>query len=321
MKGVYKFYQNDELIHEQENSLTISGRALLVKSLLGLIPSIGGSIAVGVDNTANPSPNSDNLIDLNSLSFAIAESPVNIATVGTANSRDALVFKTTLEDSAKYTIYEVGLYPEKFVDQITGFTDVLILNGESDDAWKVNISSTEYLLSDRIAETSGSRIVNTGSNYRIGDEAALVDASQTIYTTSFINNFSAYSQLDVFKIAGYASGSTTVTIKFMKSDATYYSKQWSIASSGYKILSVNKNDFTATIASGASLDWSDVVKISITAGSASFIFDGMKFDDADSLSTNYGLISRAALSTPLQKKAGEPLTIEYYLAVAFNEAT
>jgi hypothetical protein len=318
MKGIYKFYQNGELIHEQENSLTVVGRSLIIKSMLGLIPSVGGSLAVGVDGRANPTPE-NGLINLNNLYFAIAETPVELSSLGVnAGSKDALVFKGTISDSQKYLIYEVGLYPEKFEDQVTEFSDLLLFNGEVDDDWKVTISSTEFLLADRISESSGSRIIESG-NYRIGDKAALIDPSQTIYSTTFTNNFTTFGTQDIFKLAIYANGSTTATVKFMKTDGTFYSKQWTGLSTGYQILSCLKSELLPTYETGATLDWAEINKISVTAGSSSVIFDGMKFDRADVIDSNYGLISRASLSSPIQKKSGEPLTIEYYLALSFNE--
>ena len=34
MYGVYKFYLDDKLIHEEKNALTVAGRSIIVKSLL-----------------------------------------------------------------------------------------------------------------------------------------------------------------------------------------------------------------------------------------------------------------------------------------------
>ena len=60
-------------------------------------------------------------------------------------------------------------------------------------------------------------------------------------------------------------------------------------------------------------------KVTITMTTTGLVLDGIKFDDTDNVDINYGLISRTALATPIQKSAGEPITIEYYLVLGFNE--
>ena len=98
MRGFYRIYKGDTLVCEQNNSLTIVGRSLIIKSLLGLIPSVGGSIVIGVDGQSNPALNSDKLIDLNNMGFSIGQSPVQVSTLDRTDNVDALVFKTTIND-------------------------------------------------------------------------------------------------------------------------------------------------------------------------------------------------------------------------------
>lgn len=53
ISGVYKFYQNGELIGEAENSMTEVGRILAVKTIMGAIPNFATSMGIGVSSTAN----------------------------------------------------------------------------------------------------------------------------------------------------------------------------------------------------------------------------------------------------------------------------
>jgi hypothetical protein len=73
MRGFYKIYKGDKLVCQQDNALTIVGRSLILKSLLGLIPSVGGSIAIGVDGAANPALNANEL-----LNWSISSATCNI---------------------------------------------------------------------------------------------------------------------------------------------------------------------------------------------------------------------------------------------------
>lgn len=52
-QGKYKVYLDGKLVAEKENSITRAGRSIILKSLMGLIPNIGGSIQIGIDSTAN----------------------------------------------------------------------------------------------------------------------------------------------------------------------------------------------------------------------------------------------------------------------------
>ena len=312
MRGFYRIYKGDTLVCEQNNSLTIVGRSLIIKSLLGLIPSVGGSIVIGVDGQSNPALNSDKLIDLNNMGFSIGQSPVQVSTLDRTDNVDALVFKTTINDPLKYTIYEVGLYPESIQDQIVQFSDLLLFNGESDDGWTEG--STE--LSSKV---SGSRIISAdiaNGTYRIGNEAVYIDPGSTVFSTIFSKNFTEFSDKDLLKLAVDPTGTSgSLLIKFETDDSNYYSKTFTISSGGYQILSCTKDEILAT----GTPSWENINKISITMTTTGLVLDGIKFDDTDNIDVNYGLVSRTALGTPIQKSAGEPITIEYYLVLGFNQ--
>jgi hypothetical protein len=51
--GKYKVYLDGQLVAEKENSITKSGRQIILKSLMGQIPTIGASIQMGIGSSAN----------------------------------------------------------------------------------------------------------------------------------------------------------------------------------------------------------------------------------------------------------------------------
>jgi hypothetical protein len=312
MRGFYRIYKGDTLVCEQNNALTVVGRSLILKSLLGLIPSVGGSIAIGIDGGANPTLNANKLIDLNTMNFSIGQSPVQLATLNRTDNVDALVFKTTINDPLKYTIYEVGLYPESIQNQIVQFADLLLFNGESDDGWTEGVTELS-------SKTTGSRMISeniANATYRIGNEAVYIDSGSTVFSTVFSKNFTDFSDRDLLKLAVDPTGTSgSLLIKFETNDTNFYSKTFTISSGGYQILSCAKDQVLAT----GTPSWANINKISITMTSTGLVLDGIKFDDTDNVDVNYGLISRTALATPIQKSAGEPITIEYYLVLGFNE--
>lgn len=53
IEGVYKFFQDGKCIGEHKNNITETGRILAIKTIMGAVPSFGGSIHLGVDGSLN----------------------------------------------------------------------------------------------------------------------------------------------------------------------------------------------------------------------------------------------------------------------------
>ena len=47
------------------------------------------------------------------------------------------------------------------------------------------------------------------------------------------------------------------------------------------------------------------------------LFDGLRINDEDAFRTDYGLISRSVLSTPIVKTLGKQMVIEYRIGINF----
>mgnify|MGYP000850230325 CR=1 FL=1 len=108
--GTYKFYLDGEYIGEQKNSITKAGRVIILKAIMGILPTVGGEIHIGLDSTANGSPDADGLIPNNILGFDIASSPVKMSFLDNSGGFDAMVFKASFGSSSsqgeKYKIYK-----------------------------------------------------------------------------------------------------------------------------------------------------------------------------------------------------------------------
>ena len=316
MNGLYKFYVGDKLVLEQKNALTVNGRALILKSLLGLIPSIGGSVVIGVDDEANPSLNADNLIELHNMGFPVSNAQVSMTSLDATGSTDALIFKATFNDISKYVIREVGLYPStQDTEKINAIT-FLLYSGAGSDGWK---NSSGDLLED-ITTSGESQVIEsapTGTEFRIGSEAVLIKAGDTIDSTKVAQDLSLFGDKDILKIAAdSATTSTTLQIKFKVDGSNYYAKTFTFSAAEYQIFSCTKDELVAT----GSPTWDSITEVSLTTATGAVVLDGIRFDDADIVDPNYGLVSRAKLATAIDKNAGEPVTIEYYLTLGFNRS-
>ena len=91
MDGVYRFYLGEELIHEERNALTLTGRSIVIKSLLGIVPSFANSIAYGIGTSANVLSASSKLITNTSLNFEAGRAKVVGRSLSIENNNDLLV--------------------------------------------------------------------------------------------------------------------------------------------------------------------------------------------------------------------------------------
>lgn len=307
LTGTYKFYQNGELVAESENKLTETGRILALKTLMGAIPNIGGSIAVGIDSTANTT--SGVYATNKRLGFRVCSSPVISSNVSVADSTDVLVFKGRIDDPSSYRIYEVGLFSDPLPAGATTNKVEVLINFETSD----NLTD-----SDGSALSDNGRLISLddSSNFRNGETALQIDSGETVKSNNSISGLDTFNNTDLINIAYYAAASGSIDVTFY-TDASNYSKfRFSHASSGYKVASLEKGSTPQS--SSGTIDWASISYITFTANSGSIILDGIRFENADITDTNNGLVSRTVVSGGLQKYSGIPLDIEYYLRVDFN---
>ena len=117
--GTYKFILDGKVIAEQKNSLTVSGRSIAIKSLLGIIPNFAGVISYGIGNKKNTISASTNFIIDNNLQFEIGRTPVIGSSLELLNSTDILVYRGVIDSTSQYQIYEVGLFPGGITNVVT----------------------------------------------------------------------------------------------------------------------------------------------------------------------------------------------------------
>lgn len=324
MSGVFKFYQNGELIGEAENSLTQVGRILAIKTLMGAIPSFGTSIGVGVGEAANTM--SGNLATNYRLDFKVASTPVIGTNIDNDLNYDVLLFKGKLEDSLAYKIYEVGLFSDPLLIGGTGYKDELILGFENAD--NLALTNGTFLTDDSYADTTNIFLTGVthqtyGQLFRIGRRALVLNSSSAVITTNGFSGLDQYDDLDKLTLAFYATGTATVTVKFYTGTA-FRSYSFPATSSGYKVVSVDIGSSTSGQDSGGTeaFDWNNITKIQInrSSGTAAVVLDGLKIENVNLLDVNRGMVSRAVLpsGSPIVKLSNIPVDIEYSLRIGFN---
>jgi hypothetical protein len=314
IEGTYRFILNDEIICEQKNALTTMGRAIAIRSLLGIIPNFAGVISYGIGDEPNNINGSTNLIENNGMQFEIGRTPVIGSSLELSNSTDVLLYRGVIDSTSQYQIYEVGLFPGGISDTTSDVTGSTIFDFDRVDLFtKVGTASAGALV-----EATEARIGTQLFSLPETDGATSYISYQT--NNNILEEINRYTSFDTFRLAGMDlnSFSSSVYFRFYTDETNYFDYTFTTpAASGYFIVSAEKGSAIIT----GSPRWDSITSARIwqTSGSAMYL-DGLKIDFGSYLQdTLTGMISRAVLASPVRKPPGIPLTIEYSLSVGFNQ--
>lgn len=326
--GIYKIYLDGEYVGEQRNSITKAGRAIILKSLMGLIPTVGGEIHIGIDNTANGTPDSNGLIPNNILGFDVAAAPVRLSYLDNSGNFDAMVFKasfgTTATGGESYKIYELGLFPSSGSQNPASLKDTALFSGATSDLWK-NVDTALVINNAATAPSTSCYITSalTTYSFRVGDTALFIKGSETLNMSDSsklsANNLGLYSSVDTLSIAySKLTGNTpTITMKFETTVNDYYVGTFAVTGAQtYGI--INRTVQQMQDVKVGNPNWSNINKITITS-TTDVVIDAIRFNNIDAVDTVYGMVSRATLSSPIIKASNSVMDIEYYLSMGFNK--
>lgn len=332
IKGVYKVYKNGKLVLEKENQMTVAGRAIVLKALMGLIPSIGGNIQVGISSTANQAADSNGLIPDTRLGFSVASVPVRLAFLDNSQNYDSMVFRGTIPSNEEsYQIYELGIFPSKPGGEQT-FQQLALVSGSRTDGWKkdgVNVGDPNTTLPTVPTNSCFVSSAPTGftGGFRVGNEALFIKAADTLDISKSFNQFvsageNAFLADDYITVAYSKKSADTpaLTLKFLYNSDNYFYKTVTLpAGTTYGFLNILRSEFS--IYGTSTLTWANINGISAGVTGADLIIDAIRINDNDNLDTTYGMVSRTVLGSgnKITKSQGESLDIEYYLSFGFNK--
>jgi|694.fasta_scaffold03288_7 hypothetical protein len=330
MQGIYRIYKDGKLVAEKENQMTVAGRSIVLKALMGLIPSIGGNIQVGISSTANQTADSNGLIPDTRLGFSVSSIPVRLAFLDNSGNYDAMVFRGTIPSSADaFTIYELGIFPSN-PDEERAFSELSLVSGTSTDGW-LNNGQPIGPVSGNPVETSG--YVSTSptgftGGFRVGSTALYLKKDQTLRINKNFDQFTSSGQnafnIEDFISIAYSKKNTEtpkIILKFLYNDANYFSYEFTAASGHtYGFKDILRSAFSRF--GPSTLGWGNINAIEIKAEVADVIIDAIRINDNLNVDTTYGMVSRTVLGSEnvITKSASESLDIEYYLSFGFNKA-
>lgn len=312
--GIYRFYLGDELVSEQHNALTVAGRSIALKSLLGIIPGFAGYIAYGVGDSPNSYTSVSSLISNNTLDFEIGRAAVTGSSLRINNNVDTLVYSGVIDTPETFVIREVGLFPQSIKDADIGIYGSTVFNFNSVDVFSRSGTASGSVL-------VGNEAARIGTDFMyIPETSTSNDYLQYISTSDRLDYINKYSSQDNFRLAGYniAESSASVVFQFFVDNSNYFEFIFPTPSaSGYFVSKVNKGD---GVLNGIPA-WENVSYIRFFHNSASGLYlDGLRIDTGSYyISSVNGMISRAVLPSSVRKPPSIPMTIEYSLNVGFNQ--
>lgn len=310
--GEYLFYEDNKEVYRSKNLITKFGKRYLTQYLAGQSNTNLKSIALGVGSTAAT-------VNDTQLGFEFYKSPVSMSSIdiqtspSTGISTYGVVYKTTLPVDVAGIINEVGLFPTVSLSS-TDYASNSISTFEDNQSWTDSLGA--------YATSVTTPFPKIGASYlSIGSSSSQLKE----YFYNFNIDISGYSALDSLTVAYYQSDTNLdyIFVRAYDSNNNYYEIRFPGSGTiGYKINSLTLNNLYSSGFGSGTPDQSAIVKISVgtkakASGATTVLFDGLRINDEDSFRTDYGMISRSVLTTPITKSLGKQMVIEYRLGINF----
>jgi len=307
--------------------ITKFGKRFLTSYMAGNEQFASKELALGIGSTAPNAKGNDTKLDFEFYRLPVELSSFNILQTGVDGDGDpvfsySITYKSTIPQDISGVVSEIGLYPADRLS-FNSFDSKFITSFTNEFNW---FAGTEN-------PASQGNTQDANGNYtflsKVSDSMIKVDVTsgQTKeYVNSLISDdISGYSINDTISIA-YKKADNNVSkirVKFYSSDLAYYYVDFTPESGiGDKIQTLSLNDLFSNYTASPNLpDPSSITKIGVattaSGGNTTVYFDAIRINDEDTFDPSYGLISRSVLSTPLIKKPGRPVDIEYKLQLDF----
>jgi len=307
--------------------ITKFGKRFLTGYLSGNNSFSSKELAFGIGSTAPNSKGNDTKLDFEFYRIPVELSSFNVIQNGVDGDGDPIydyfvTYKSTIPQDVSGVISEIGLYPGGR-QSFNNFDSKFITSFTNEFNWFSGSSNP----------VSQTNTQDSNGNYtflsKVSDSMIRVDVAsgQTKeYVNSLISDdISGYSINDTIAIAykKVDNNVSNIRLKFYSSNLAYYYVDFIPESgTGDKIQTSSLNNLFSNYTASPNLpDPSSIIKIGVettaAGGATTVYFDAIRINDEDTFDPGYGLISRSVLPTPLIKKPGRPVDIEYKLQLGF----
>jgi hypothetical protein len=316
IKGTYIFYEDGKEICRSENIITKFGKRFLTNYLAGNADFEKKDMALGIASNLDYAVSASN----SRLGFEFYRLPVSYGSIdiqpdGSGGFNYSVIYKTTIPQDVAGIVKEIGLYPGARTS-VNNYDDKFISDFEDNTLWTLSSDGVTF------------PPIVTSNSPRIGKylvQMSTSGSSSSVQYNTLVNSLdlSGYSVNDTLTFAFYEADAnlSNIKIRFYSSATDYYEAQVSgDGSAGNRIKPValgtmlnnpvNNPDARAISKIG-------IVVTSDSGGACTVYMDGIRINDEDTFDPSYGLVSRSALATPLNKLAGRQVDVEYRLDLSF----
>jgi hypothetical protein len=307
--------------------ITKFGKRFLTSYLSGNNSFSLKELALGIGSIAPNAKGNDTRLNFEFYRLPVELASFDILQNGVDGDGDPIyeyfvTYKSTIPQDVSGVVSEIGLYPGDR-QSFNNFDSKFITSFTNEFNW---FSGTDNPTSQGNTQDSSGTYTFLS---KVSDSMIKVDVTSG-QTKEYINSLisddiSGYSINDTIAIA-YKKADNNVSkirVKFYSSDLAYYYVDFTPESgTGDKIQELSLNNLFSNYTASPNLpDPSSITKIGVattaTGGNTTVYFDAIRINDEDTFDPGYGLISRSVLSTPLIKKPGRPVDIEYKLQLDF----
>jgi hypothetical protein len=307
--------------------ITKFGKRFLTSYLSGNSAFASKELALGIGSTTPNAKGNDTRLNFEFYRLPVELSSFSILEAGVDGDGDPIynyfvTYKSTIPQDISGVVSEVGLYPGDR-QSFNNFDSKFITSFTNEFNW---FNGTDNPTSQGNTQDSNGTYTFLS---RVSDSMIKVDVTSG-QTKEYINSLisddiSGYSINDTISIAYKKSDNNVskIRVKFYSSDLAYYYVDFTPESgTGDKIQTLTLNNLFSNYTAAPNLpDPSSIIKIGVattaSGGNTTVYFDAIRINDEDTFDPGYGLISRSVLSTPLIKKPGRPVDIEYKLQLDF----
>jgi len=306
--------------------ITKFGKRFLIDYLSGSNSLPSKDMAFGIGSTTPNTKGKDTKLEFEFYRVPVEMSSIDISQTGVdADSEPifsyGIIYKTTIPEDISGVISEIALYPGRRTS-INSFDSQFISSFTNNFNW--SDGSLNPVLKANTQDSAGAYTFLS----KISDSMVQIDATTSAakeYVANDSYDLSGYSVNDTLVIAYKKADNnlSKIRIKFYSASQSYYYIDFTPTSgTGDKIQSLTLNNLFSNYTAAPNLpDPSSIIKIGVevtaSGGNTTAYFDGIRLNDEDTFDPSYGMISRSVLSTPLIKKPGRPVDIEYKLLLGF----
>jgi hypothetical protein len=306
--------------------ITKFGKRFLIDYLSGSSSLPSKDMAFGIGSTTPNIKGNDTRLEFEFYRLPVEMSSIDISQTGVDADNEpifsyGIIYKTTIPEDISGVISEIALYPGSRTS-INNFDSQFISSFTNNFNW--SDGSLNPVLQANTQDSAGAYTFLS----KISDSMVRIDATTSAakeYAADDSYDISGYSVNDTLSIAYKKADNnlSKIRIKFYSSSQSYYYIDFTPASgTGDRIQSLSLNNLFSNYTAAPNLpDPSSIIKIGVevtaSGGNTTVYFDGIRLNDEDTFDPSYGMISRSVLTTPLIKKPGRPVDIEYKLLLGF----